>query len=337
MTQIPRWLPRGRHLVEVTTRTFQGRYLLKPTPKVREMVLGVIGRAQRIHGMTICLLVFMSNHYHMLLVPEDSEQLARFMNFVNGEIAKEINRRSGWRGKVWGRRFDPILVTDEPAVERKRFRYLLSHGVKEGLVDRPYRWVGAHGVDYWLHGKPLRGYWFDRDRETRARRRAEARGERVDPMDFAIQEVVELTPLPCWIREGLDDRAIRREIEAMVEDVVEAARAERVLARKPGRADYSSSLATLLDRPWDFRPSTMKHSPCPRFHFESRAAVEALREALGQFLEQYREASARLRAGPRSRPGQSRIGDRIVRFPDGCFPPGGPFTGFVEGPPGREK
>ena len=38
---------------------------------------------------------------HMLLIPGSVDQLRRFMNFVNGNIAKEGGRLHGWREKFW--------------------------------------------------------------------------------------------------------------------------------------------------------------------------------------------------------------------------------------------
>lgn len=305
-----RWIPTPRTLVEVTTRTFQSRYLLKPTPEVRELVLGVIGRAQRIYGMKICLLTFMSNHYHMLLVPRDPRHLARFMGFVNGQIANEINRLGHWGAKVWARRFDPIVVSDEPAAQRARFRYLLSHGVKEGLVERPRRWVGVHGVDAWLRDEPLVGYWFDRTRETRAKRL----GRRFERLAFATEETVHLSPLPCWVSEELDRDAIRREIEEMVEEIIRLGRLDRVFEGRPEVRDVEA----LLSLPWDYRPRQTKRSPKPRFHFRSREAKKLLRSSLGAFLEAYRRASEALRAGRKG-----------VPFPERCFPPAGPFVSEI--------
>ena len=42
-------------LVEITTRTLHGRLLLKPSPELTEVVLGTIGKAQALYGMTICM------------------------------------------------------------------------------------------------------------------------------------------------------------------------------------------------------------------------------------------------------------------------------------------
>ena len=42
-----------RSLVEITTRTFQGRMLLRPSPELTDIILGIIGKAQELYGMTI--------------------------------------------------------------------------------------------------------------------------------------------------------------------------------------------------------------------------------------------------------------------------------------------
>ena len=307
----PRYIPEGNHLVEVTTRTLQGRYFLKPTPEVNEIILGIIGRAQRMHRMEICLLVFMSSHYHMLLVPTDADQLARFMGYVNGQIAKKILPFTDWDSRFWSRPFDAILVTDEPAAQRARFEYLLSHGVKEGLVERPEQWIGIHGIDAWLRDRPLRGYWFDKSREARARRRIVNRDRRFGRLAFADQETVRLSMLPCWCAEGLDLEQVRREIEAMIERIVERARLER---ERAGRRRVAG-VKRILAKRRDFRPRSLDRSPRPLFHFRSGAAFERWFEAYQDFLLAYRRASKAFRTR-----------DRSARFPERCFPPASPFT-----------
>jgi hypothetical protein len=53
-------------LVEITTRTLQGRLLLKPSSELTDIILGVIGKAQELYGMTIHAFVFLSTHAHFL-------------------------------------------------------------------------------------------------------------------------------------------------------------------------------------------------------------------------------------------------------------------------------
>src|SRR5664279_907854 len=90
-------------MVEVTTRTLHGRLLLKPSPELTELVLGIVGKAQALYGMTIHAFVFLSTHAHFLLSPTDAGQLAVFMQFINANVAKEAGRLYDWRERVWSR------------------------------------------------------------------------------------------------------------------------------------------------------------------------------------------------------------------------------------------
>lgn len=66
-----RFIPENA-LVEITTRTLQGRLLLKPSPELTDLILGIIGKAQSLYGMTINAFVFLFTHAH----PRGSEAVA---------------------------------------------------------------------------------------------------------------------------------------------------------------------------------------------------------------------------------------------------------------------
>ncbi len=76
-------------LVEVTTRTLQGCFLRRPSRLTNQIVTGVIARAQKRTGMKIVGPGAMSNHMHLLLVPEITKQL------------KRARRGSHILGKAW--------------------------------------------------------------------------------------------------------------------------------------------------------------------------------------------------------------------------------------------
>ena len=67
MSRRLRFIPDGGALVEVTCRTVQGRLLLCPSPQLNDIILGVLGRAQRKHPVEIVAYAFASNHWHALL------------------------------------------------------------------------------------------------------------------------------------------------------------------------------------------------------------------------------------------------------------------------------
>jgi len=81
--------------------------------------------------MAIHAFVVLSNHTHFLLPPSGADQLAKFMQFVNANIAKEAGRLHKWRDRLWSRRYRSIVIADDQAA-LARLRYLFSHGAKEG-------------------------------------------------------------------------------------------------------------------------------------------------------------------------------------------------------------
>jgi REP element-mobilizing transposase RayT len=136
MSRKLRYIPEGGALVEVTCRTLQGRFLLRPSWALNEIVLGVLGRAQRLNPVRICAFTFLSTHFHLLLEVDDAQQLAK-LGHLNSNLAREVGRLTGWREKVWPRRYQAIIVSTEEAAQIDRLRYVLAHGVKEDLVPRP--------------------------------------------------------------------------------------------------------------------------------------------------------------------------------------------------------
>src|SRR5512140_2930873 len=206
-------------LVEVTTRTIQSRLLLRPSPELTDIVLGIIGKAQALYGMTIHAFVFLSTHAHLLLSPASAGQLALFMQFVNANVAKEAGRLHAWRDRLWSRRYRAIVVADDTAA-MARLRYVLAHGAKEGLLASPGTWPGPNCIAALATGALLRGTWFDRSREFLARRR----GETIFPNQFATTFDVQLTPLPCLQHLSADQR--QAEIRHIVAEIKVKAAAE---------------------------------------------------------------------------------------------------------------
>ncbi len=307
MPRALRFVPVPHTLVEVTTRTVQSRLLLKPCPAVNQAILGVLGRAQQLHRMTVHLAVVMSNHYHLILAPTDAEQLAGFMGFVNSNIAREVGRLVDWKEKFWGRRYEAILVSDELEAQVGRLRYFLANCVKEHLVESPLDWPGIHCARTLVDGHRLEGTWLDRTGLYRARKRRKRGEPPVQEKDFITTQVLELTPLPCLA--GMDVTRQRQFVAGLMEEVV----AEGVAARKEKGMMALGAKAVAKQHPHS-QPKNSKKSPAPRFHTFAVAIRKALSEAYSLFTAAYRIASARLRDG-----------DRSALFPDGCFPPALPF------------
>ncbi|MEN8162115.1 MAG: hypothetical protein ABFS41_18745, partial [Myxococcota bacterium] len=70
---------------------------------------------------------------------------------------------------MWARRYDGIVVSDEPEAQWARLKYLLSNSVKEGLCESPFDWPGVHSAKALVTGEKLEGVWFNRTKEWAAR------------------------------------------------------------------------------------------------------------------------------------------------------------------------
>jgi hypothetical protein len=299
-----RYIPERGALVEVTCRTLQGRLLLRPSPELNDIAAGVLGRAQRLYPVDIVAFSLMSNHYHLIVRAENAKRLARFVGYLNSNLAREVSRLTGWTGKIWDRRYQAILISGEEEAQVARFRYVLSHGVKEQLVAKLLEWPGLHCARPILNGAPLTGTWFDRTKEYAARRR---RGENPDPLQYTRTETVILSPLPCW--DQLAPEAYRQRVASLSEEIEQDAAAAR---RRTG-AEPLGTAATLAQDPTS-RPKRLKKSPAPLFHAASKAMRHYLYEGFAWFVAAYRTAAEKLQRG-----------DPDPHFPRGSFPPALPF------------
>ena len=302
-----RFIPGGGALVEVTCRTIQGRFLLKPSEELKSIIIGVLARAQRLFPVDLHAFVFLSNHYHLLLSVENALQMARFMNYLNSNLAREAGRLHGWKEKFWGRRYHAIVVSEEEAAQMDRLEYLLAHGCKEGLVARSREWPGAHCAEALVEGQDPRGLWFDRTREHVAR----SRGEKFERLEHATLETVRLEPLPCW--HNLSKKNYRSRIGELVSQI-EAETANRH-ARK---GTQPLGVAAILAQDPHGRPPGMKKALAPAFHAATTEARRELVEAYAWFVGAYRDAVEKLRGG-----------DLRASFPTGSFPSRLPFVGWT--------
>src|SRR5690242_18804582 len=141
-----RYIPDGGALVEVTCRTLHGRLLLRPSPELNDIAAGILGRAQRLYPVDFVAFQPLSTHYHAILWVDDAKRLARFVGYFNSNLAREVARLTGWTGKIWERRYQAIVISEEEEAQVARLRYTLSHGVKENLVARLREWPGLHCV-----------------------------------------------------------------------------------------------------------------------------------------------------------------------------------------------
>jgi REP element-mobilizing transposase RayT len=311
MSRPIRFIPPGGAVVEITCRTLQGRYLLKPSRELNEIVVGIVARGARRFTVEVHGIAVLSNHMHLLVSVTNARRLADFMEYVNGNLAREAGRLYRWRHRFWARRYRAIVVSDEEAAQVGRLRYLLAQGTKEGLVETPTDWPGVHCASALLRGESLQGIWIDRTRECAARKA----GKKYHRYTYADDETLPLTPLPCW--RHLSTESHRQAIADLLAEITATARPNGSTAI----GSQAHIRAVLKVHPHD-SPGEPEARPVPAFHAYRERARSRLEKAYEEFTRAYRAASERLRSG-----------DRTARFPAGSFPPALPF---VTRPAGRD-
>ncbi|MFY0527989.1 transposase [Archangium gephyra] len=284
----------------VTSRCFQGRLLLRPSTEVNEVVGGVLARAvqQSAGSIRLHAFTFASNHFH-LLVWARGASLASFMQYLRSNLSKKVGRLVDWSGGFWERRYSAELVLDDTALVG-RLRYVLAHGVKEGLVGRCAEWPGLTCLPQLLGPARRLFQWFNWTKRWSKRGSedmAEARGRFAQQWAEPVE--LEVAPLPCW--KGLGEEERQRAVRRLVEEVEAEARSldKPVLGARVVRALHPHT-----------RPEYLKRSPRPLGHASTRQALRELREQYRAFVAAFREAAARWGRGDFSAP-----------FPLFSFPP----------------
>jgi REP element-mobilizing transposase RayT len=302
-----KFAPRGvPFVVELSSKTLQGRFLLRPSKEVNSVILGIIGRALATYsGVKLHALSFVSNHFHILASSPSTKEISDFMCLAKSCIARKVGPLNNWHGKFWEHRFDSIEVLDDEA-QLRRLRYIVTHGAKEGLVEKSEQWPGVHSVFALRDGVPLKGIWRDQTKEYEAR----IAGKEVTPGQFDTEYTVVLSPLPCWANLSAEDYA--KQFGELLRDEEADCQTKREQA---GKTSVLGVMHILTENSHD-APAQTKRSRRPACHTSSKELWKEYKDRYREFVQNFRTAAKRLR-------------DRLfpVTFPDGCF---WPAIGYVE-------
>ncbi len=238
-------------------------YLVPDRPAINETVIGVVGRGQKRHRVRIHGVAFVSNHFHMVVTGANPEQIARFMQYVKGNLTRRINRLRGRTGTLWQGRYDMVRVPDDSRQQAQALAYVLAHGAKEGLVARPEQWPGvSSAAELLCGGRAATGYWQRREAMGRTTAKVVAQ----DPERFREAHAIKLSPLPglAAFSEEEQQEQLRVAVDAVIAshrsgtpDDAGAERAKRHdWQRKAGDGNTSTERARsdgVAGKPTDFR------------------------------------------------------------------------------------
>ena len=274
----------------VTSRCIHSRFLLRPSQHSNQLIIGVIAKGVSKFDIKLHALCVMSNHYHLLLSSKNAQVLAQFMQFINGNIAREIGRLHGWREKFWSRRYVATVVLDEHAAE-ERMQYILSNSVKERLVRHPRYWPGVHCYRTLVEGTSLQGVWINRT------------ALHLNP-HLKEHEVTEHLLLKLVRLPNLTELSEQKHREFMKSLTIQMLESLDVSDKK-----FLGQKRVLNQNPTD-APSKTSRSPAPLCHTSSEVLRSQFRQQFNDFVYAYKQAYEKLAKGLFK-----------LEFPEGSIPP----------------
>jgi len=95
------------------------------------------------HEVDVLAYCLMTNHIHIVLVPNSADGLQRVLKPLHMRYAQRVNRAQGWKGHLWQGRFFSSPLDEAYLVAA--IRYVERNPVRVGLADRAedYRWSSA--------------------------------------------------------------------------------------------------------------------------------------------------------------------------------------------------
>jgi len=109
----------------------------------RRVYLDLLQRHSRQHGLRVLGYCLMTNHVHLVAVPEAEDSLAKAIGRTDFVYTQYVNRLHGRSGHLWQNRFHSCAL-DEAHLSAA-MRYLERNPVRAGLVRVPWRhrWSSA--------------------------------------------------------------------------------------------------------------------------------------------------------------------------------------------------
>ncbi len=130
----PRLIYSDRFAYHVTNRSNNRDWFYLPISEVWEIFQRYLLEAQIRYGVELHAFVLMSNHYHLIL-STPQKNLDAFMRYLQTEVAREVQRRTGRTNHIFGTRYKWSLLEGAVALAYA-IKYVLRNPVRAGICTR---------------------------------------------------------------------------------------------------------------------------------------------------------------------------------------------------------
>jgi REP element-mobilizing transposase RayT len=272
MTAPRQVLPGTTYLV--TRRCLSRQLFLRPSTTVNQILLYLLAVAAERYGVEVHAYCFLSNHYHLVVTDPDG-RLPAFQQFLDALAARAINAHLGRWETLWAPDSYSAVTLPSPADVVAKAAYVLANPVDAGLVAAGSAWPGLWSAPERVGGAAFRV----------------KRPEGFFAPDGTMPEEAALrltTPRGFDSAERFKDELARTLAE----------REEKARALRRGRGGFLGRARVLaqkaMTRPRGVEP---RRNLNPRVAGRDRWKRQEVIGRLVEFLESYRDAWARRRAG----------------------------------------
>ena len=163
MARFPRVVAVGvPHLV---TQRGNGRQVILENEADRTTYLELLRQYSELHGLSLLGYCLMSNHVHLIAIPQQADALAQALKHAHGRYAAYWNARRSSTGHVWQGRFYSCPLGDTHLWAA--LRYVELNPVRAGMVAAAEQWrwssaaghCGAAPANAWLDMETWRTRW----------------------------------------------------------------------------------------------------------------------------------------------------------------------------------
>lgn len=126
------------HIWHITHRCHKQEFLLKFS-RDRKCWIRWLYEARRRYGLSVLNYTVTSNHIHLLVRDNGTQEISSSMQLAAGCVAQEYNRRKSRNGAFWEDRYHATAVaTDEHLIQC--LIYIDLNMVRAGVVSHPGDW-----------------------------------------------------------------------------------------------------------------------------------------------------------------------------------------------------
>lgn len=105
-----------------------------------EAFIDLMKKAKARYAIKIFAYCLMPNHFHMVVVPIQAEELNKGMQWLMTSHVRRYHRRYGTSGHIWQGRFKSFIIQEDNHLLTV-LRYVEGNPVRAGLVNSATDWL----------------------------------------------------------------------------------------------------------------------------------------------------------------------------------------------------